>query len=104
MKLVIRKAFFDFEKEEKFLNDMSANGLALTDYSWCKYVFEDAPKNEYIYRLELLETPFSHPKSQEYIQWRKQVLSLQPPITAGLILEKERQTGSLRFTQIIDLN
>lgn len=68
---VIRKAFFDFEKEERFLNAMSAKGLALKNYSWCKYVFEDAPKGEYIYRLELLENPIEHPESQEYISFMK---------------------------------
>lgn len=72
MKHVIRKLFIDFEKEEKFLNDMAANGLALTNYSWCKYVFEDAPKGEYIYRLELIEHPIDHQKSQEYIQFMEE--------------------------------
>ncbi|WP_462410845.1 DUF2812 domain-containing protein [Neobacillus sp. Marseille-QA0830] len=69
MKHVIRKLFYDFEKEERFINDMSANGMALIDYSWCKYVFEEAPKGEYIYRLELLEHPANHPESQNYIQF-----------------------------------
>lgn len=66
---VVRKAYYDFEKEEKFLNQMSEKGWALVDYSWCKYVFKDAPKGEYIYRLELLEHPVYHPESQEYIKF-----------------------------------
>lgn len=69
MKHVIRKAFFDYEKEEKWLNEMSAKGLALTDYSWCRYVFEDAPANEYIYRIELLENLATHPESKAYIRF-----------------------------------
>ncbi|MFF2445490.1 DUF2812 domain-containing protein [Neobacillus sp. NPDC058068] len=73
MKRVIRKIFVDFEKEEKFLNEMSANGLALTKYSFSKYVFEDAPKGEYIYRLELLEHPVDHLESQEYIQFMEEM-------------------------------
>lgn len=73
MKHVIRKIFVDFEKEEKFLNEMSANGLALTQYSFCKYVFEDAPKGEYIYRLELLEHPVDHQESQDYIQFMEEM-------------------------------
>lgn len=72
MKHVIRKAFYDFEKEEKWLNEMSAQGLALVDYSWCKYVFEDAPKGEYIYRLEYLEKSLKDPKSQEYIRFMEE--------------------------------
>lgn len=72
MKHIVRKAFFDYEKEEKYLNEMSAKGFALTDYSWCKYVFEDAPKGKYIYRLELLEKPINHPDSKKYIKFMEE--------------------------------
>ncbi len=67
MKYTVWKAFFDYEKEEKYLNEMAAKGLALTDYSWCRYVFEDALKGEYVYRIELLENPVNHAESQNYI-------------------------------------
>lgn len=67
MKKVIRKWYTHYEKEEKWLNEMSARGLAFIKYSWCKYVFEDCTPGEYIYRIELLENGVSHPKSQEYI-------------------------------------
>lgn len=67
MKHTVRKAFIDFEKEEKFLNEMSEKGLALIEYTWCKYVFEDAPEGEYIYRIELLENPVGHTESKRYI-------------------------------------
>jgi len=72
MKHVVRKAFIDYEKEEKFLNKMSSMGLALTDYSWCRYVFEDAPKGEYIYRIELLENLATHPESRKYIEFMEE--------------------------------
>ncbi|WP_042462758.1 DUF2812 domain-containing protein [Neobacillus dielmonensis] len=72
MKHVIRKLFYDFEKEEKFLNKMSANGLALIEYSWGRYVFGDAPKGEYTYRLELLEQPINHQESQNYIEFMEE--------------------------------
>ena len=72
MKYIIRKIFYDFEKEEKWLNEMSAKGFALVDYSWCKYVFEDAPQGEYIYRLEFLEKPLNAPQSQEYIRFMEE--------------------------------
>lgn len=72
MKHIVRKAFFDYEKEEKYLNEMSAKGLALTDYTWCRYVFMDAPKSEFIYRIELLENPVEHPESQNYIKFMEE--------------------------------
>ncbi|WP_238653266.1 DUF2812 domain-containing protein [Paenibacillus piscarius] len=55
MSHVVRKYFVDFEKEEAWLNEMSAKGLALAEYSWARYVFEESAKGEYIYRIELLE-------------------------------------------------
>jgi hypothetical protein len=69
MKYIIRKAYFNYENEEKWLNEMVAKGMALTNYSWCRYVFEDCPPGEYIYRLELLEKRPSHPESINYIHF-----------------------------------
>lgn len=69
MKHVVRRAFIDYEKEEKWLNEMAAKGLAMTDYSWCRYVFEDTPPGEYTYRLELLENVTIHPESRKYIEF-----------------------------------
>ena len=69
MNTIIRKAYWNYEKEEKWLNEMSAKGLALTDYSWWKYAFTDCQPGEYIYRLELLRHRPEHPASQEYVQF-----------------------------------
>jgi hypothetical protein len=69
MKHIVRKAYWDFEKEEKWLNEMSAKGMALTDYSWCRYVFTETPNNEYTYRIELLEHLPSHAESIAYIRF-----------------------------------
>lgn len=69
MKHIVWKLYSNFEKEEKWLNEMSAKGLALTDYSWCRYVFEEAPKGEYIYRIELLENLPTNPESIAYIKF-----------------------------------
>jgi hypothetical protein len=62
MKHIVWKAYWNFEKEEKYLNEMSSKGLALTDYSWCRYVFEEAPRGEWVYRIELLENYPTHPR------------------------------------------
>lgn len=69
MRHVVWKAYYDFEKEEKYINEMSAKGWALVGYSWCRYVFEDAPRGEYLYRIELLEKQVDHPESQDYIRF-----------------------------------
>lgn len=69
MKYVIWKAYWDYEKEEQWINEMSARGMAMTDYSWARYVFADAPKGEYNYRIELLDHMPSHPESMAYLRF-----------------------------------
>ena len=69
MKHIIRKAYWNWEKEEKWLNELSAKGLALTDYSWCRYVLEDAKPGEYVYRIDLLDHFPSHPQSRKFIEF-----------------------------------
>ncbi|CAH1204949.1 hypothetical protein PAECIP111892_02595 [Paenibacillus auburnensis] len=72
MSHTVRKLFIDFEKEEQWLNDMAAKGLALTEYSWARYVFEESGKGEYIYRIELLEDGIKGAKSVEYLQFMEE--------------------------------
>ncbi|HEX2944500.1 MAG TPA: DUF2812 domain-containing protein [Clostridia bacterium] len=72
MKHVVRKLFMDYQKEEDYLNEMAAKGLALVDYTFARYVFEETPKGEYIYRIELLENPVKHVESQNYIRFMEE--------------------------------
>lgn len=69
MKTVIRKLFVNFEKEEKWLNEMAAKGLNLVKYSFGKYTFEEGTPGEYIYRLQLLDKMPSDPESKDYIEF-----------------------------------
>lgn len=48
---------------------MFARGMALTDYSWCRYVFTDAPSGQYHYRIELLQYLPTHPESVAYLRF-----------------------------------
>lgn len=71
MKHKIHKAFWawNYEKEEKWLNEMSAKGLQLVSTSLFTYIFEEGPTREYHYRLELLNHVPSHPESIAYIRF-----------------------------------
>ena len=69
MKKTSWKAFMDYEKEEKWLNEMSAKGLAMTDYVLCRYTFEDCAPGEYVYRIELLDNLPSSAESQKYLDF-----------------------------------
>ena len=71
MTRTVRKLFFiwHFDKEEKWLNEMSANGWQLKSVGVCTYHFEEGEPGEYIYRLELLNNHHTHIKSGQYINF-----------------------------------
>ena len=54
---------WDFEKEERWLNEMAMDGWALCEVGFCKYVFERTQPGEYIIRLEL------HQHDERYIEF-----------------------------------
>lgn len=65
------KLFFawEYEKEEKWLNKMSLDGLELVHIGFCKYIFEENQEDQYTYRLELLKDLPSSRESQKYIHF-----------------------------------
>ncbi len=71
MRKTVSKWFWawDFDKEEAWLNEMAAKGLALVAVCFCRYTFEEGTPGEYRVRLELLENLSSHPESQNYISF-----------------------------------
>ncbi|MDD2484066.1 MAG: DUF2812 domain-containing protein [Eubacteriales bacterium] len=74
MKQVIHKCFlpFDFEKEEKWLNQKSEQGLQLLKVGACKYTFEQGNASEYQYCLVLKETMPGPETSKEYLHFLKE--------------------------------
>ncbi len=74
MKHVMYKVFTigAYEKEEKWLNKMSAKGMLLTDVAPFRYVFEEGTPEKYIYRLELLDHLPHHPESISYIKFMEE--------------------------------
>jgi ABC-type maltose transport system permease subunit len=71
MKSTIHKVFFiwDFEKEEKWLNEMSAKGLQLHSVGFCTYVFDEGAPGEYTYRMEMLKNRPGNADSVKYIKF-----------------------------------
>ena len=74
MKQRIRKLFWawEFEKEEKWLNEFAKQGYALTDVGFCRYDFEPCDPGAYEYRLEFLEHFPSHKESADYIRFMEE--------------------------------
>ncbi len=71
MRKVVYKGFFvwNFEKEEKWLNEMATKGLALISVGPFRYEFEDSLPDEYEVRLELLKKNVDNPESESYIRF-----------------------------------
>lgn len=71
MRQVIRKWFWawEFDKEEKWLNDMAAQGKALLNARYATYEFEDSQPGEYAIRLEMLENSPSSEEGLQYIEF-----------------------------------
>ena len=63
------KFFADYEKEEVWLNEMSAKGLALKDFFLGRYTFDDCKPGEYVYRIEFLEDYPGNPVSRRYLDF-----------------------------------
>ena len=69
MRTTIRKWFWawEFDKEEKWLDEMSAQGKALVSARYATYEFEDCAPGEYAVRLEMLEHDPASEEGKQYI-------------------------------------
>ncbi len=71
-KLIVRP-FYDYEKEEAWLNQKAAQGMALVWYCWIFYRFEPCTPGAWTYRLDYLAHPIWHPKSREYFSFLEEM-------------------------------
>lgn len=71
MRQTIHKLFWvwEFDKEEKWLNEMASKGLCLVSVGFFKYEFEDCEPGEYRICLQLLDKMPCHPESKKYIEF-----------------------------------
>ncbi|MBI9101602.1 MAG: DUF2812 domain-containing protein [Spirochaetales bacterium] len=63
------KAYFDYVREERWLNVMSDKGYHLKNYRFMLYTFEKNEDIQYFYRIELLDHMPGHEKSQAYFSF-----------------------------------
>lgn len=71
MRYTVHKVYFvwQYEKEEKWINEMAAKGLNLVSVGFCRYEFEEGTPGEYNYHLEYLKKLPSNPESISYIHF-----------------------------------
>ena len=69
MRRTIYRAFWvwNFDKEEKWLNEMAAKGWCLISSGFCRYEFEETLPGEYGICMQLLEHGSGHPESTHYL-------------------------------------
>lgn len=69
MRKTIHRAIFvwNFDKEEKWLNEMAAKGWCLVSVGFCKYEFEECEPGAYKICMQLLNQDITQPESQQYI-------------------------------------
>ena len=60
---------WEFEKEEKWLNEMAAQGWALVSVGYCRYEFEPCEPGSCAVRLELLNSTPGSVEGQQYISF-----------------------------------
>lgn len=69
----VYRFYVDYEKEEKWLNEMAAQGWLLERFKVGRYVFCEGEPDAYMYRIELLEELPSHPKSKAYFDFLEEM-------------------------------
>ena len=58
---------WDFEKEERWLNQMAQEGWALAEVGFCRYVFEACEPGQYTIRLEM------HQQDDAYLNFLREM-------------------------------
>ena len=59
---------WEYDKEEKWLNEMADQGWALSRVGFCRYTFDKVQPGDYTVRLQLLEQSPAAPESMEYLR------------------------------------
>ena len=100
MRHTVKKWFWawDFQKEEQWLQQMAAKGLALVSVGFARFEFEDTQGGEYDVCLQLLEQNIKHPESVKYIEFLEQT-GAEHVGTYGrwIFVRKKRAEGGLQL-------
>lgn len=96
MRRTVQKWFWvwDFEKEEQWLCDMAARGLALVAVGFGKYEFEECSPGEYDVRMEFLAHKPTHPESVNYLSFLEEMgVEHVGSVQKWIYLRKKKESG-----------
>ncbi len=93
----------DYEKEEKWLNEIAAKGLSLYSFFFGKYTFEETEPGKYIYQIELLENLPTSPESVAYLRFLEDTgVVCVASVFKWVYLRKEAASGPFELYTDID--
>ena len=100
MRTKVKKIFWmwNFEEEEKWLNQMSAKGLHLVSVGICNYTFEEGIEGAYTIQTELLEHFDDHPESRKYLAFIEETgAEYLGSVKANAYFRKEKSKGEFHL-------
>lgn len=99
----VYRVYIDYEKEEKWLNKMAAQGWFLEQFKLGRYEFRQGNPNEYTYRIELLEELPNSPKSDAYFELLEEMgITIVATSYRWIYLKKRTEEGSFQLYSDID--
>jgi len=105
MKKTVYKLYWawQFDKEEKWLNECSAKGLHLCDVGFLRYTFEEGIPGAYSHKLELLKNWPSHPESEAYIHFLEETgVEMVGSILRWVYFRKKTELGQFDLFSDLD--
>ena len=94
---------WDYDKEEKWLNEMSEKGLQLTKVNGIRYQFEEDAEEKYTYRIELLDNFPCSGKSRNYIEFLEETgVKVVGSYLRWIYLCKKKSEGSFELFSDLD--
>jgi len=71
--MIVKRSYYDFIENEEWLNEMSQDGYAMSDYRMGIFAdtfsFEKCEPGEYIFRILVLDKSKNHPDSIRYLRF-----------------------------------
>jgi len=95
------RLYFDKDKETKWLNEMSMNGYAMTNFCMGFYQFENCTPGKYIYQIDFKENLLSI--SKNYRDFMSEIdIEIVDNWFFWIYLRKEAQKGSFELYTDVD--
>lgn len=97
------KMFFDYEKEEAWVNEMAQEGLDLVDLSIGKYTFVEGIPGEYLYRYEYMIGETDAEVEQHVEVLKQSGIEIVKSYSNWIIMRKKASDGAFKIFADIEM-